>query len=148
LLLASFTALNNFIAKNSARSNVDNLVTLLQYGRNIAIAKNINVIFCKSLDHKTCGGNWNDGQILITEDNILLRSKAASHHHDKLIWQSSLGENDSITFTPSGTKDGQQGSFFFCPHGEENEALAIIIEQTGRIRVSDKTASGEIIPCS
>lgn len=146
LLVMATLSLNSFSAKNRVASSCAKIFTTLQFARSEAISRGENIIFCKSNDHKTCSGVWSDGQILIANDEVIRVLSFPSQ--DTLQWESSFGKDDYLTFTPSGATNGQQGSFYYCPKNSKAAALAIIVEQTGRIRIATQTADGQTIPCS
>jgi len=146
LLMATIPLFSDAISSNGARTHTEQIFTALQLTRMEALKRRENVRFCKSVDHKTCGGSWHDGQIIISKSNVVLRVFSTLPASDKLTWQSSFGKNDYLEFLPSGNTNAQQGSFYYCPKNP-SKALAIIIKQTGHMRVANKTAKGGAIPC-
>ncbi len=146
LLMTTIPLFSDVISSNSARAHTEQIFTALQLTRFEALKRRENVRFCKSLDHKNCGSTWHDGQIIISKSNVVLRVFSALPASDKLTWQSSFGKNDYLEFLPSGNTNSQQGSFYYCPKNH-SQALAIIIKQTGHIRIANKTAKGGAIPC-
>lgn len=126
------------IAKNKAVAGSNQIIAALQLTRSEAITRNQQVIFCKSKDYKTCGGDWSDGQIIVTNNNELIRV-LYSQADSWLSWKSSLGKDDAVTYLPTGTTKGQQGTFYYCPKQNKTEGVAIILEQTGRIRTTPYT---------
>jgi type IV fimbrial biogenesis protein FimT len=152
LLIAIFTVLtmpnwHHLIAENQAAAEVREVIAALQLARNVAVTRGQNVTFCKSADHKACGGSWHDGQIVLTKGGEVLRVLATLPPNVTFSWQSSLGKDEALEFAPSGTTNGQQGSFYYCPRQAPDAARAIIINFNGRILVSNKTSAGEKIPC-
>ncbi|MCL5260108.1 MAG: GspH/FimT family pseudopilin [Gammaproteobacteria bacterium] len=147
LLLITFASLHNFIAKNNTLRQINKIVAVMQLAKMEAIRRGEPITFCKSSDQKKCGGNWCDGQIVTAKDGTIIRNLEALPPGDKLTWKSSFSKNDALVFLPSGATNGQQGSFFYCTVNAPNENLAIIIEHDGRIRISNKTATGKKIVC-
>ena len=147
LLMTAIPLFSDVVSENSARAHTEQIFTALQLTRMEALKRREKVRFCKSIDHKTCGGAWHDGQIIISKNNIVLRVFSALPASDKLTWQSSFGKNDYLEFLPSGNTNAQQGSFYYCPKNS-SQALAIIIKQTGHMRIANKTAKGGVIPCN
>lgn len=128
--VASFSTLIN---KNKIIAGSNRIVAGLVLARSEAITRNAEVIFCKSKDHQTCGGDWSDGQIVTTKETKLIRVIYLAIPA-RLTWSGSLGKNEAIIFTPSGATLGQQGTFEYCPLASHGDGIAIILEQTGRIR--------------
>lgn len=149
LSLISVPSIYSLVMSNRATSVVNNIVSALQFSRSKAIENGKIVKFCKSANHKTCGGNWEDGQIVIDEsNNEIFRVFSALPKGDKLIWNSSLKKEDYVEFSAIGSTNDQDGTFSYCPHGEKKYAVAIIINQAGRIRVANKLADGSSISCN
>ena len=71
LLCAGVPAMRHLILHNRATSQVDHIVSALQYARSEAVKLNTPVKYCGSADHKTCDGDWNAGQIVIAGDEVL-----------------------------------------------------------------------------
>jgi type IV fimbrial biogenesis protein FimT len=140
-------SLNQFNNSNKALAHIEQIFAAIQLTRTLAITTGEPIIFCKSSDRKKCSGDWSDGQIIIKQNGELLRNFQKVPNGDTLTWNSSRGIGDKIIFLPSGATNGQQGSFYYCPRNSPNTALALILEQTGRIRISAKTAVGKKIPC-
>jgi type IV fimbrial biogenesis protein FimT len=81
-----------------------------------------------------------------TED-ILLRVYGALTTQDKLTW--AHRRKNYLQILPSGYLKGQNGTFLYCPADKDTRyARAIIISQTGRIRLSsDQDADGKPLQC-
>jgi type IV fimbrial biogenesis protein FimT len=143
LLLAAAPALHHLIQQDRATYRVNRIIAAIHYARSEAIQLHQIVTFCKSSDHKTCGGAWRDGQIIITADGRLLRVYEALTAGDDLRWQSSLGKNDYLRFSPSGFTHGQRGSFFYCPANKNATFVrVIVVQQSGRTRVEKGLKAG------
>lgn len=125
-----------WISNNRAWAASNQIVAALQMARSEAITRSEPVTFCQSSDQRSCGGDWNDGQIIITGANQVLRTFAAIDPQDRLTWKSSFGHNMAVTFLPSGHTNGEQGTFVYYPRQHPESAQSIIIEHTGRIRIA------------
>jgi len=146
ILGLAFPSFSDVLSRNRATVHAQQIATALKLARMAAISRCETVRFCKSRDHKTCSGNWRDGQIILTQNNAVLRVFDALPAGDQLFWQSSFSKNDYLEFLPSGNTNAQQGSFYYCPKNI-SQARAVIIQQTGHMRISDKTAKGTKISC-
>ena len=149
LLLIITPSIKDFVQKNIAEAKVYQIVAALQFARSEAINRGQKVTFCKSSDGASCSGNWISGQIVLDADSKVIRVLDKIPDGDNLIWKSSLSEdkNDFVRFLPTGETDGQQGSFFYCSHGNPNNSFAIIIQNSGFFRVSSKTSEGKDVTC-
>lgn len=148
VLLIAVPCLQEVTAKNHAIVYANELMIGLQFTRSAAIMIGEPIIFCASKNHKTCGGSWQDGSIIVKTTGEVLRILRQVVANDRLIWHGSFDAKNIITFSPTGFPNGLQGSFYYCPQGFGENALAIILSSTGRIRIADKTAAGKIIPCN
>ena len=133
LLLITIPAFQQVLAHNRATIEVNKIISALHYARSEAIQLNEIVIFCKSADAKQCGGNWEDGQIILA-NNRVLRVYPALPANTRLYLKGNFGNNDTIRWLPSGATAGQKGSIYYCPT-DERYARRIVLEKTGRVRV-------------
>lgn len=149
LLLLIFPTMHDLYGRNTSQSQADKIKTALEFARSEAIRQNTSITFCKSKSFTDCDGDWNDGQIIKNSKNVILRTFDPLPQGDVLVWQSSFSgsKNDYLTFTSTGTTDGQQGSFFYCPGNSAQNNIAIIIQQTGSMRISDRTSTGKMVVC-
>jgi len=136
------------VGKNRALSYVNELRSALQFTRISAIKFGEPVIFCGSKDHKSCDDRWDEGRIVITRSNKVLRVFPKVFAGDKLIWQGSILAKDQITFLPNGATKEQRGHFYYCFGNSPGDGLAVILEATGRVRISDKTPDNKTISCN
>lgn len=138
LLLITAPHLQNLLLNNQGVTVVNNLIAELNFTRSEAIKNRMLVRLCASGDHATCGGNWRDGQIIITEKDRVLRVFPALNKNDTLVWNSSLNKDNYIEFNDYGMTNGQTGTFTYCPQGKKEFAQAIVLNQTGQIRIDPK----------
>ena len=145
ILLISFPTLQTIISKNRATSYTNELTTALQFARATAIKLGEPIILCGSdKNQQSCQNSWQHGLIVITATNKVLRTVPPVFAKDQLIWQGSL-QQKTIKFLPTGFTNGQQGSFYYCPHRAPENSLAVILTTTGRIRIMHPTKT---IPCN
>lgn len=141
LLVMAVPSGHEFLVENRALAAVNALIGGLNFARSEAVTRNEKIIFCKSLDHKNCGGEWRDGQIVM-QGSDLLKVFSVVPKGARLMWNSSGGKDDFVEWLPSGFTNGQRGSFYYCA-GAKNQrySRAIVLLNTGRIYVepiSDK----------
>lgn len=134
LLLIAIPSMQHLVVQNRVTTQVQQIVRAINLTRSEAIKRGTSVFFCKSSDGKNCGGNWSDGQLILAGHEIL-RIYPHLPPGDELIWSSSFGQNDVLEILPTGFTNGQNGSFSYCPQ-DQNYAKRIIINQSGRVRIS------------
>ncbi len=140
-LLIAIPSGQYLIAENRTVAQVNSLVSAIHYARQEAIMRGEMITFCKSSDHKSCTGNWRDGQIAQNTTGNVLRVWQALPTGDRLLWNSSGGRDDSLQLLPSGYTNGQRGSFYYCS-GQNDAAYsrAIVVWNTGRLYVTPVSA--------
>jgi type IV fimbrial biogenesis protein FimT len=144
LMLIAAPKIQHVVNQNRVIAGVNQIVAAINFARSEAIKRNEIVTFCPSADHKTCNGQWRDGQIVLAGENVL-RIFQALPKQDSLTWRSSLGKNTMLQMSPTGFTAGQTGSFYYCPT-DNRYAKRIIVEQTGRVRVVNVEAQHQR-PC-
>jgi type IV fimbrial biogenesis protein FimT len=146
LLLATVPSVQHLVLENRATQIANRFIAAINYARSEAIQLHQIITFCSSSDHKTCGGTWRDGQIILTPNGRLLRVYEALAVGDHLRWDSSFNRDNFLRLSPSGFTYGQQGSFYYCPANKNlNYAWRIFVQQSGRMRVeqgSSEACSG------
>lgn len=137
LSLVAVSGWQNFSRSDQASITMQQMAAAIHFARMEAIRRGEPVIFCKSSDHRQCGGEWRDGQLVMSARGEILRVLAALPLGDSLIWRSSFGRNDALTLLPTGYTFGQQGRFYYQLANRDTETLppVLIVNQTGRVRI-------------
>lgn len=141
LITLAIPASRHLLLSTQAASQLETLGTGLNYARSQAIFRQEKITFCKSTNHKTCGGNWRDGQIIIDNKGTVLRVFSALPKNANLIWNGSGGNDDTIVWLPSGYTNGQRGTFYYCaPHQDASHSQSLTLLNTGRWYVATMNA--------
>ncbi|HVV69371.1 MAG TPA: GspH/FimT family pseudopilin [Gammaproteobacteria bacterium] len=137
LLIFVVPAGRDFLGQHRAIAGANRIVGGLYLARSEAVHRGQKIIFCKSVDGKTCGGNWSDGQLILDEKGNVLRRFPALPVQDTLIWNSSAGKDEKVEWLPTGFTNGQRGTFYYCAgHSNATYSQAIVLLNTGRLYVS------------
>jgi type IV fimbrial biogenesis protein FimT len=137
LLFFIVPAGREFLVEHRTITGANRIVGGLYLARIEAVQRNEKIIFCQSTDGNSCGGKWNDGQIIIDSKGKLLRKIMGLPKGDTLIWNSSGGRDDRVEWLPSGFTNGQRGTFYYCAGSfSAVYSQAIVLLNTGRIYVS------------
>lgn len=137
ILIIALPSWQAIISKNHALSYANKILTILQFTRATAIKLGEPV----KLSHN---GSWQNGStVVIVKNGKILRTLPPIFAKDKLDWH-----GGDIIFSAEGFANGRQGSFYYCPNGYSQYALAIILSSTGRVRISNTTYDGKKIPCN
>lgn len=137
LSLIAVSGWQHFNHNEHIEIRIQELAATLNFARMEAVRAGELVIFCKSSDHRHCGGHWRDGQLLISASGKILRTLEALPNGDDLIWRASFGRDDAIEFLPTGYVN-QQGSFYYYlanPQLKLAVTHKLVVNQTGRVRI-------------
>jgi type IV fimbrial biogenesis protein FimT len=133
LLVIAIPSGQHFLIQNRTTAHINTLTMALHYARNESVSRNERLTFCKSRDHKQCGGRWRDGQILLDTNKNVLRVFSAIPEKDNLVWNSSGGLDDFIVWLPTGYTNGQRGTFYYCAgNNNTNSSRKVVLLDTGR----------------
>jgi len=143
------------IQRNAARSReVNQFVHALHLARQEAIKRNGVVSMCPSTDGEVCavtGTPWQDGWIVFA--NTDADAPATRDPGEPLLsvappWPEGSvdGNRSTLSFRPFGQM-GVTATFTFCDDRGARAARAVIISQTGRPRVSQRSPSDGPLTC-
>jgi type IV fimbrial biogenesis protein FimT len=144
------------IERNAARTSEVNLFLQAVYlARSEAIKRNGVVSLCPSLDGTNCaadGTAWDRGWIVfvnVDRDSPAMRDAGEDLLHAYPTWAggSLVANRSTLSFRAFG-QIGVTATFTFCDDRGSRYARAVIISQSGRPRVSDRTASGTTLSCA
>ena len=151
LLLLSSPYIRQVLIRNRIERSVFQLIQAINLGRSMAIDSNAVVVLCHSQDGNTCSGNWSDGQILffkaIEQESRIIRHWGALQPEIEIVWNG-FASKDALQFGPLGMGQAMNGSFFICWQGQDQSFnRAIIINRSGRARVSQYDSKGKAVRC-
>jgi type IV fimbrial biogenesis protein FimT len=139
------------------RSHVNLLFTDLVFARSEAVKRGQRVALCRSADGTACSdtARWQDGWVVFVDTNESNRREGGE---DLLRVQTALpagltlryGESGTITalaYTAAGNMT-RDGTFTFCDPRGPSKARAIIIQWTGRARISARDPENRLLRCS
>jgi len=142
------------LALNAARTQqVNAFLQAVYLARSEAIKRNGVVSLCPSPDGTDCapGTDWHEGWIVfvnLDRDSPAVRDAGEDLLQAYPAWAD--GGIDANRTTLSFRAFGQSGvtaTVTFCDTRGSRSARAVIISQTGRPRVTDRSATGGALPC-
>lgn len=142
--------------RNAARDSEVNLFLQAVYlARSEAIKRNGVVSLCPSLDGANCAADdtaWDRGWIVFVNgdrDVPAVRDAGEDLLHAYPTWDggSMLANRDTLSFRAFG-QSGVTATFTFCDARGSRHARAVIISQSGRPRVSDRSPAGTALSCA
>ena len=139
---------SELMEKNRAFYYANVVGDAIAFARASSIVHGQRIFFCHNITGTTCGVIKNNSPGIVTESGQILRLLPPLPRGDKFCFKmSGRKKNQHLTFMPHGLLDGHNGSFFYCPRGRSNHALAIIFNRSGRIRTDTVTAQRNKIRC-
>ena len=143
------------VQRNAARTReVNQFIQAVYLARSEAIKRNGVVSLCPSLDGDRCaptGTAWQTGWIVFV--NADRDSPAVRDDPEELLrvyapWPDGAvkANRATLSFRPFGQM-GVTATFTFCDDRGSKSARAVIVSQTGRPRVSDRSASNTPLAC-
>ena len=158
LLSMAIPALDSFTRNARQTGAVNDFVASLHIARSTAVTTNARVTICSSAGGNVCEGvGWNQGWIVFSDSNsnqtvdgsdAIVATGAGS---DVLSVQSAEFAG-VIVFRPNGrvavaAVNGTSGQFTVCDDRGEDHAKVLIIELSGRPRLSKYRADGTVPDC-
>lgn len=144
------------LERNAARTSEVNLFLQAIYlARSEAIKRNGVVSLCPTQDGSTCAGSgsaWDRGWIVfvnLDRDSPAVRDAGEDLLYAYPAWTggSVLANRATLSFRAFG-QSGVTATFTFCDDRGSRDARAVIISQSGRPRVSDRSPSGTALSCA
>lgn len=151
--LPSFSAL---IAQERTTLLTNTLAGALAFARAEAVTKNATVITCQSNNGSECNrsGNWHNGWIIFVDKNnniqrepeeTLLKVYSTTKNDTQAIFNGAFNRDHYMRYKPTG-EAYPNGSFLIC-NPNIGVGKALIMTQSGRLRLSKKQRTGTAITC-
>lgn len=134
-------SLATFVRHARVQSAQMDFLQALGYARGEAVARRTRVLFCPTLDQLHCSekSRWDDGWLVGVDsdrnnqpDGAPLRIGQA---HARLLILGSEARRH-VTFLPDGSANGSNLTLLFCSRGHVEEALGVVVSNSGRTRGS------------
>lgn len=125
--------LQSLFLYHKANIQINQLVRVLNFARNLAIIENQSVLLCPTVLDEQCGDDWQQGIdiYLLTEKGKLIVKKSSEFSGAKLIWNRKA---NTIIFAPNGALASQNGTFDYALF--PGPSKHVILSTTGRVRVN------------
>ena len=148
--------MSGLIAQNRTCSQVNTLRASLGLTRTNAITVNERTVLCKSANGKTCTqqGEWNQGWIVFADRDYdhqrspnerLIHVQPATGPDIEIKYRG-FSSSHYVSYRSSGITR-TNGSFTVCNPKTPKMAKALILNKSGRIRLSDTLPGNEVIKC-
>jgi type IV fimbrial biogenesis protein FimT len=127
-------SLQTMILNNRLTSNLDSLVSSLNYARSVALEQGVNVRVCPlgTPGSTNCGNNWNSGWIVVTQPALGVATLLNSHQTSTNDPDISANVN-SVLFDPHGLST-TQSNFSVCDSRGNSHARSAMVLATGFVQ--------------
>lgn len=130
--------LHHLLMMNRSAVIIDRIKVAINIARIEAVERHSLVRFCASVDHVTCSGEWQDGQLIQNATTgRVLRDYPRLPKGYRLIWKSAFRRDHYLDFNSQGFTQGQQGTFYCCVDRYPQYSQGLVISQSGRVRALD-----------
>ena len=138
LLTVAVPSFSEMIKNSRLTTEINELVTILNYGRTEAIKRGVDVTVCKSNTGTSCAGNWEDGWVAfvdLNDDGAIDTGETILRIHGALSTGNTLAfPRNRISYSAQGFAVGFTGTFVLCDDRGAPEAKGEVISNTGRAR--------------
>jgi type IV fimbrial biogenesis protein FimT len=158
LLSMAVPAMNTFVSNSRQTGTVNDFLASMHMARSTAITMNTRVTVCPSSDAQNCEAvSWDEGWIVFTDGD----SDQSVDVGETMVSTSAGGDGlsiasaefgDFLMFRPNGramnaTLNENSGQFTVCDHRGASHAKVLIVDLSGRPRISDKKMDGSAPGC-
>ncbi|MGD9254716.1 MAG: GspH/FimT family pseudopilin [Chromatiales bacterium] len=161
LATVALPSMSTLIAETRIRSGTMALGAMMKFARMQAVARNTRVTLCPSNDGAVCGeaNEWNRG-VMVFED---MNENRHREEEENLLGYREMNRNlqifsgadpastgrsrKRIVFSPAGSAAGYTISVKFCSPDASASPEVLILQNSGRIRLSDQDGSGREPAC-
>ena len=161
LMTIAIPSMQGFIAGARLDAGVTALTSLLQFARARAVELNHSITICPTTGKQQCGeaNSWNRGIMVFVDRNSNRRrdiDETLLRYHPMneqlLVYSGTTPDKTGrsrkrVVFTPSGSAAGHTISIRLCPRNSDIEPRVVIVQNSGRIRVSTTDGSGKRPEC-
>jgi len=142
LAMVAVPGMGTFIKNERLSTQINSLLSHLQYARSEAILRHKQVVVCASSDGATCSGaDWKEGWIVFFDedaDGSVSGSDVVLKARDKLTGKTTLSSaaGASIVYDHRGFTPNSNGTFSLCDDRGVEHGKTLAVSLTGRTRVS------------
>lgn len=144
LVATGMPALGSMLARSHRQSAEGALEASLMHARETAIVRNLRVIVCPSSDGSSCSGgtDWQHGWLIAPDadaDDVPDKTSTPLAVFDAMPAGMHIVASRGrprIVFHPDGSAGGSNARITVCHTGDTREGRAVIIANSGRVRVS------------
>ncbi|MES9837010.1 MAG: GspH/FimT family pseudopilin [Candidatus Thiodiazotropha sp.] len=147
----------SFVAKNLQASEINSVVQHFRLARSLSIARETHHVVCPSGDGESCSpsSDWSQGFILYEDSNRNRARDGSEVMHGvhqpgqdvDIDIHASQGRS-AVVYQGDGRPSGYNLTLTFCDPGNQVPPRAVIVNNVGRVRISETRWNGEPLNCS
>jgi type IV fimbrial biogenesis protein FimT len=143
-------------SSNRITASVNNITTYLHMARSEAVKRGVGVVVCPSTDGIGCSDTirWDYGLIIYADsNNNRIRDpdeeilKYINTDHDSILISSTPGRKKTV-YNSHGHVRGYNLTLTFCDSTNLVDPKAVIVSNSGKVRVSSTNSKGGPLNCS
>lgn len=139
--------------KSQVSESVRQLTQAIQLARNSALARRRLVTICPSADGMRCGGDWREGLVVFTGDDLIISDHerlgafpGTTRNH--IEWRA-FRRSSLLQFQANGATYAHNGSFIVCPPDlDVRYARALVLNKIGRLRIAEDLNGDGVVDIS
>lgn len=158
LLSMAVPAMNTFVSNSRQTGAMNDFLASMHMARSTAITMNTRVTVCPSANGDSCEAvPWDQGWIVFTDDD----SDQSVDAGETIVSSSTGGDGlsfasaefgDFLMYRPNGramngSVTGNSGQFTVCDHRGAEHAKVLIVDLSGRPRISETKMDGSAPGC-
>ena len=150
---AALPSMRRLFERGELQTAQTDFIGALHHTREAAVTGRQATVFCPSRDGRQCvdEDRWDRGWLLAADrdhdnqpDNPPLYANGS--YAERLTIQSSAGRHH-VRFQADGSARGSNLTFVFCRRGEAEQALSVVVANSGRIRGA-RASAGQAAACA
>jgi len=133
-------SMRSFVQDERLVSQLNSLLSHLQYARSEALTEHQQVVLCVSSDASTCtSGSWENGWIIFSDldaNGSVSGTDQILKVHDALVGNTTLSSTggNSVVYDDRGFSPNSNATFSLCDSRGSGDGKSITVSNTGRIR--------------
>ncbi|MGP1667212.1 MAG: GspH/FimT family pseudopilin [Rhodanobacter sp.] len=137
---AALPSMRRLLGRNQLQAAQTDFIGALNHTRAAAVTGRRATVFCPSRDGQQCldDERWDHGWLLAADGDHDNQPDAQplyvnGSYADQLTIKSSSGRHH-VRFQPDGSAGGSNLTFVFCHRGKAEQALSVVVANSGRLR--------------
>ncbi|MES9991000.1 MAG: GspH/FimT family pseudopilin [Candidatus Thiodiazotropha sp.] len=156
LISITIPSYRTLMARNLQASEINSFVHHFRLARSLSISKASHHVLCPSSNGENCSPStdWSHGFILyedsnqnrVRDPNEVMHGVHQTEHEQNIDIHASQGRN-LVVYQDDGRPSGYTTTLTFCDPDSQIPPKAVIVNNVGRVRISDSRWNGNPLIC-